>query len=262
MEANTNRILTLLPGASKLVMLILVLLIIKPALSSNNLVCPGAGHTSYPVHSEVDEAPSVAFLKDEVLPDSCHVSSSEATKLAVAVAARFKYEGTVNDMAARIGAISKTTELMYWSVTDKKWRELLDEAFALESRDKSTERPDFSSDEILSGQLLYFAQNDTRSWGTNVLNMQTISSAPDHLIFRTVNASKIKAGPITLFRPGDVKTVVFLERINATTWSYYGLVAVEHGSVSSATKSVVNRQVAMYRHIAGQIPDQYPPVSR
>ena len=125
--------------------------------------------------------------------------------LAIALAGRFAHAGSSDQIAARLGAISQTNGLPYWSVTDGEWRTLVSDAFALDSSVSDAARPsaarpnaartDFTGQEMLSGQTLFFAQNDTRSWGLNLYSIRSIEASADRLVFESDNISPIKLGP-------------------------------------------------------------------
>lgn len=230
------------------------LLLVVPGLHAASIPnCPMATHEPYPLFGNVDQEPNVAAWKDlDALPDNCHVELQRSATLTVALAARFTYTGAVDELATRLGAISAMKGLPYWSVTDEDWRVLVSDAFALDSEDEHSARADFTGQEILTGQSLYFAQNDTRSWGLNIYRVRAISSATDHLVFESNNVSPIRLGPITLFQPYDLHSVLFLERLDDATWTYFSLTVVKNSFLAARENSLINRQLAFYRFLAGQ----------
>ena len=128
--------------------------------------CPSQNSNVYPPFSSVNVPPSVATWRGlKQLPVECRVTISNSADLTVAFASLFSYSGTINEIAARLGAVSLAKGLKYWSVTDRDWHVLIADAFALEAENHSKGRADFTDRELLSGQTLYFSQNDTRSWG-------------------------------------------------------------------------------------------------
>jgi len=139
-------------------------------LAQSGPVCPYAGIANpNPTYADIGDPPNVGIWKAlEHLPSECHVSLGSKALLTVSLAATFSHAGTVEDIATRLGAVSQTQGLKYWSTTNKNWRVLVESASALISADKNSTRKDFTAEEILSGQALYTAQNDTRSWGLNV----------------------------------------------------------------------------------------------
>ncbi len=185
----------------------------------------------------------------------------EPVTLAIALAGLFKHSGSIEDLASRIGAISSTEQLPYWSTTRQEWRVLISEAFALQKADAGTARPDFTSDEILSGQTLYFAQNDTRSRGLNVYSIVATSTGPDHLSFYMVNLTPIRLPVVTLFERQTLQSLHLIERKDRDVWSYYGISTVKKGPVKRHENSFINRNAAFYRFLIGQPPDQHPPLA-
>lgn len=249
-------------GIALVLLAICSLLTMSESHAVSDPICPAHAEAPYPEFGDIGEAPNVAAWSDLVaLPENCHVSLQSPAALTIALSGRFTHAGPVDEIAARLGAISKTKNLPYWSVTDGDWRELVSDAVALKSRDKDSVRSDFTAQEMLSGQILYFAQNDTRSWGDNVYSVRAISSSPDHLIVESDNVSTIRLGPVALFEPDDVRSVLFIDQLDDTTWTYFSLSVIRHSGVAAREKSLINRQAAFYRLLIGQAPDQEPPLA-
>lgn len=226
-------------------------------------ICPSHETEPYPPYGELRKPPNTAIWR-EVGQDSgadCEDLFQEPMALVVALAGRFRHTGSVEDIASRIGAVSWTEELPYWSTTEQKWRVLVSEAFALNEPDANTTRPDFTADEVLSGRTLYFAQNDTRSTGLNIYGITVNSADRDHLSFEIINITPIKFSFLTLFEPGTLLSVHFVERKNRAVWSYYGISLVKSGAVDGHEKSFINRGAAFYRFLIGQPADQNPPLA-
>lgn len=247
----------------KLIFLLLWCLSTATVFAQTGPVCPGGKTTTVqPAYAEVGNPPNVgSWKKLSHLPTGCHVSTNSPALLTVSLAARFSHAGTIEDMAGRFGAISQTQGLKYWSATDNNWRVLVKDAAALQSDNKKSVREDFTAKEILGGQTLYFAQNDTRSWGLNVFSMHTAESSEDHLTVVSQNTRPVKLGPVRLFDSNELKTVVFISRADNNSWHYYSLAVVEDSTVAAPEKSLINRQAALYRYLTGQQPDGAPPLS-
>lgn len=238
--------------------------VLMPSVSqaASGPTCPENAAAPYPAFGNIGEAPNVAVWSDLIaLPENCRIPLQAPAALTIALSGRFTHTGTVAEIAARLGAISKTQDLPYWSVTDQNWRKLVSDAFALDSRDTEAVRPDFSAQEMLSGRTMYFAQNDTRSWGLNVYSIRAINSSADHLVFESDNVSPVRLGPVTLFEPDDVRSVLFIDRLDDTTWAYFSLAVIRHSTLAVREKSLINRQAAFYRFLIGQAPDQVPPLA-
>ncbi len=225
-------------------------------------VCPSITEAPYPEFAAPDRKPHYrAWNNLPVMPASCHITVKTPIAMTVAIAAYFNHSGTLEDIAAQLGAISAMQDLTYWSVTDKAWRQLVSNAIALSTNNNKAIRSDFTAAEVLSGDTLYFAQNDTRSWGLNVYSLKAINSSPDQLIFTSENISPVKLGPITLFAPQTAQTVVFVTREDNTTWSYYSLAVLKDTSFGAKEKSLINRQAALYRSLAKIPSDLEPPLA-
>jgi hypothetical protein len=69
----------------------------------------------------------------------------------------------------------------------------------------------------------------------------------------------------TLFHPGEMQSIYFLDRESAGVWRYYGIVRTGRNASPLATghaASSANRAVAFYRSLAGIPTDQEPPAVR
>lgn len=182
-------------------------------------------------------------------------------ELVVALAARFTHSGSLEDLAARVGAISSTEGLPYWSTTDQIWRPLISAAFAVEDAAGDRARPDFTAQEILSGKRLYFAQDDTRSSSLNVYSLTALAARPDWMVIEIENMTRIRFGFLTLFEPRALASIHIIDRLDGDLWGYYGLSAVRDGTMAGNEKSLINRAAAFYRFLTGTPPDQEPPLA-
>ena len=121
------------------------------------------------------------------------------------------------------GAISTLKGLRYWSVTEGGWRTLITSATALSGPDLDHPRPDFTLAEMPSGKELYFAQGDNRAGGDVVYRMRVGEVSPTRLIVAIENVTPVRRFMLTLFNPGDLQSLHFLERQGPNVWSHYGL---------------------------------------
>ena len=225
--------------------------------------CSSVGSDQNPAYGPLGDPPEVAIWRDiQINGDAeCMGPVSGPMKLVVALAGRFRHSGTLEDIAARIGAISTTEGLVYWSTTKDGWRELISEASALAEPAAGTERPDFTAEDILGGRTLYFAQKDTRSTGVNVYSLTGRPAGPARLSVATTNLTPIRFMVVTFFEPRALLSVHFVERLEPDVWGYYGLAAVRGGRAEGYEKSLVNRAAAFYRHLIGEPPDKMPPLA-
>jgi hypothetical protein len=191
--------------------------------------------------------------------------SSQRYSLIVALAGQFRHEGDAEKLLARFGAVSTMCGLRYWSETDKDWRVLINDAAALKGPDVNQRRPDFNPGELKDGAELYFAQDDTRSSGIVLYRMRVLERRPHRIVIETVNVGRVRSLFVTLFPPGSLRAIYFLERRESGVWSFYGLSGT--GQEASALAggheaSYVNRAVALYRFLVGISGDAERPAAR
>jgi hypothetical protein len=229
------------------------------------------GVAPLPAYAEPGAAPNVrawgssSKLAREWLAPPCIGWATPGFDVLVAVSGSFKYEGEIDALLTRIGAVSSMKGMRYWSTTDKAWRPLVTDAFALSGPDPGLKRPDFAAAQITKGQSLYFAQSDNRSTGKTVYRQRVLAAEREHLCIESENTTAVKMMMLTLFGPGDVQSVIFLDRRAPGAWNFYSLSRTRAGSSmlpGSHEASYINRAVAYYRHIAGLPTDQEPPAAR
>lgn len=227
---------------------------------------PCKGSASFTQYALVGEAPIVQTWPDlesarlSVLP-GCVIWPTSGSRLIVAVAGRFRSVDDVNGLLARFGAVSNLPSMRYWSVTDRSWRPLVTSSTALVAAMAGQPRGDFTSSELRSGRDLYFSQKDSRGASEAVYRMRARESSAERIVLDTDNVTPIRWWGLTLFGPGDLRSVYILERQEPGIWSYYSLTRIAGKSWLSGDhdKSYINRIVAMYRHLAGIPSDLEPP---
>ena len=221
------------------------------------------GLDSAPAYGAIDGPPRVAWWRDVVVPEGtgCLGEIHGRLELVVALAGRFHDPRSLEDMAQRMGAISQTTGLRYWSVTDGAWRTLLSAAFALAGPDAEQRRADFSIAELLGGRTLFTAQGDTRSTGLNVYQLRAKRVGPGRLVMESSNLTPIRFLVFELYEPGALHVVHFLDRLGPGLWGYYAVSAVRGGLLESDPRSMINRSAAYYRFLRGVPADRDPPLA-
>jgi hypothetical protein len=242
---------------------LVLLLTVSEARAAPVPPCPDAGPAVSPAYGETDGPPAVETWRDIEFEggDDCLGRMRGRLSLVVALAGRFTHGGTVADLAARVGAVSETEGLMYWSTTEGRWRRLISEAFALEDATAGSPRPDFTAEEILGGRTHYFAQKDTRSTGLNIYSLTARAGGPDRLVVEIVNLSAVRFTLVKLFEAEALVSRHFIDRLGDDLWGYYGLSAVREGATGGHEKSFVNRAAAFYRFLAGHPSDREPPLA-
>lgn len=229
----------------------------------------GPGEIPYPAYAEAGVPPNVATWSEiELTGDPVCLGRLKGHMTVVAaLSARFRFAGTLDDLAARAGAISRTAGLKYWSTNEQKWRLLISEAAAVPGPDSNWQsdrlrRSNFSAAEVRSGETLWFRQNDTRSIGPNLYRMRALLSQPDRLILETVNESPLTFAFVELFGEHELLSLHAVEHLGGDLWGYYGLAAVRDEPVDDYAKSLVNRTAAFFRFLQGQPGDAGPPLAK
>ena len=163
-----------------------------------------------------------------------------------------------------IGAISELAGLRYWSTTHKQWQTLIPAAYALTGPQSGNRRQDFTPDEMNPGKVLYFEQADNIS-GAAIYQMRIAQVSADRLAVDIENVSVMRLLFVTLFHPGEMQSIYFLDRESADVWRYYSIARTGRNASRLAAgheASSINRAVAFYRFMAGIPGDQEPPAAR
>lgn len=197
-------------------------------------------------------------------PSACTGWTQSDSATIVATAARFRVPGGMDALRRRIGAISETTGLLYWSSTQKRWQKLILDAHASTGPDGETRRRDFSPEEFAEGRTLYFEQEDNLFGAVNYrMRIRTATTA--RLVIDIENTSAIRYLSIPVFQAGDVQSITYLEKEGSDIWRYYAIARTSGKATSLIAgheASAINRAVALYRRLAGIPPDQEPPAAR
>jgi hypothetical protein len=220
---------------------------------------PPCGTPPVPGYAAVDAAPAVLVISGSDLgawkPPSCVGWSAQGDGVLVALSGRFAYKGSTDDLLKRFGAISTLKGLKYWSVTDGGWRTLITSAEALEAPESGHSRPDFTLAEMKSGKDLYFAQQDNRTSEEVVYRMQVRDLSTNGFVVAVENVTPVRSYMLTLFDPGELLSVQFVERESPGVYGYYGLAFAGESLASSIAlpqASYVNRALALYGQLTGK----------
>lgn len=220
------------------------------------LTCGTAALAPYPnpgaapvVQTWTDAAPEAGNL---ARPDCAGLRSREFVLL-VAVSARFFYAGSADALLARVGAVSATKGMTYWSQTDQRREVLVTDAAAVDGLATQKRRADFSLAELHAGQPLYFVQHDNRATNDVPYQLRLRAASATGWSVSYENAGPVKAYLLTLFAPGDVQSVITLEQLAPGQWGYRSLTGIRQVGMGSADRyraSYANRAVAMFEHLA------------
>jgi hypothetical protein len=177
---------------------------------------------------------------------------------------RFRYASGAEDLLRHIGAISELAGMRYWSTTHQRWQTLIVDAYALTGSQPTQRRRDFTPDEMKEGKVLYFEQADNLS-GKAIYRLHIAEASADRLVFDIENVSIMRYLFVTLFHPGEMQSIYFLDRESANVWRYYSITRTGRNASRLATgheSSSINRAVAFYRSLVGIPTDQEPPAAR
>jgi hypothetical protein len=250
------------------VLLAIVMMLVSAgvAIAAEQGPVPPCGATPSPDYAAVDAAPAVLVISGSDLaawkPPSCIGWGAKDDGVLVAIAGRFAFKGSTDDLFKRFGAISTLKGLKYWSVTDGGWRTLITSAQALDAPESGRSRPDFTLAEMKSGKDLYFAQQDNRTSEEVVYRMQIRDLSANGFVVAAENVTPVRSYMLTLFDPGDLLSVHFVERESPGVYRYYGLAFAGESLASSIAlpqASYVNRALALYGQLTGKTA---PPVKK
>jgi hypothetical protein len=219
----------------------------------------------YPAYAPAGVPPIVKVWRDTMAdtppPLDCTTSVDPNFKLLVALAGSFRHDEGIDRLLERLGAVSSTQGIRYWSVTDKEWRVLITHAVALEGADTRLRRTDFTAAEMKNGKDLFYAQSDSRSTSEVVYRMHVQESAPDRLVVEMENVSAVRYYIFTLFKPAELHSIHFFDRRAGNVWGYYALSATTRPQTKANEASFINRAAAYYRYVIGTPTDQEPPLA-
>lgn len=247
---------------------LIALALVAPARAADVPQLP-CGTTPQPAYAEPGQPPAVQAWRGKAardwVPPACTGWSGGGADILVAVAGSFRHDGEIDELLVRIGAVSAKSQVRYWSTTEKAWKPLVTEAFALSGPDVTQRRADFGAAQFVKGQSLHYAQSDNRSSGKTVYRERVMAADRERLAVASENLTPVKMAMITLFDAGDMQQAYFLERRAAGVWNFYSLTRTRMASSFmpiGSDASYINRAVAFYRLVAGIPTDQEPPAAR
>jgi hypothetical protein len=228
---------------------------------------PPCGGEPVPAWADLNAAPATLFWdrspQHDWTPPACTGWTSSAFSTLVATAGRFHGPAS-SAMLDRIGAVSHLAGMRYWSTTHQAWQTLITNAAALASPQSNSRRSDFSATDLRPGAVLYFEQTDNLA-GKAIFRLHIHEASDIRIVFDVENVTPMRYLLLTLFHPGELQSIYFLDRDGADVWRYYSLTRTgAHASSLTTGKpvSAVNRAVAYYRRFAGIPEDLEPPAAR
>ena len=230
---------------------------------------PPCGEDAVPSYPALDSSPTVKFWSESDFgrdwrPPACTGWTTQGFAVLVTTAARFRYTAGAEGLLRHIGAISELKGMRYWSTTHKQWQTLIVDAYASTGSQPAQRRADFTPDEMKEGELLYFEQADNLS-GKAHFRMRMTRVSADRIVFDVENVSVMRYLFVTLFHPGEMQSVYFLDRESDNVWRFYSMARTGRAASRLATgheSSSINRAVAFYRFLVGIPADQEPPAAR
>ena len=230
---------------------------------------PPCGSESVPSHPSLGEpaivkAWSTSETGEDWKPPECTGWTSVGFGTLVTVTARFRTENGAEGLLRRLGAISQLKGIRYWSVTQKQWRTLVVDAYALSGDPPKRGRDDFGLNEMTAGSVLYYEQVDNRS-GKAVYRAHILEASAEQIVIEVENVSTIHYLLLPVFRPAELQSICFLNHDTQDVWRYYSIVRTARNVnrlLRESDSSAVNRAVAFYRYEVGIPTDQEPPAAR
>src|SRR5690348_6072057 len=202
-----------------------------------------------PDYPAAADAPTVATWQNvRWEPPRCLPWAPAKLRLIVALAGTFRHAGDGEALLARFGAISSMRGVRYWSVSERAWRVLIEDAFASDAAGRR--RPDFAPRELRPGAELHFVERDNRS-GVVTYRLRVLEAGSVSIAIATENVTPVRAFGLTVFPPGSLAAAYFIRRRDAQSWTFYALSTTsdEASALTGVSKaSDVNRVTALYRY--------------
>jgi hypothetical protein len=254
----------------KTIAVVLLLLLVPSLASAADGPMPPCGTPPWPAYPAIGAPPAIASWKAGDLdprwtPAACLGWQDPRFKLMIALAGRLPGPRSADEVLARFGAVSALAGIRYWSVSDGRWQTLIAASTPLDAPNIDRRRGDFLPAEMRDGQERFFAQRDNRSSNDVIYGLRVREASRERVVIELENVTAVRFLLVSLFAPGDLRSVYFLERHGAEGWDYYSMMRIGPGASAAAQdyeKSYMNRAVALFRHLAGIPTDQEPPAAR
>lgn len=254
--------------STRLLFLLTTLFVSALAFAQSEPQAP-CGRDAVPAYPRPDDPPTVKLWSRAALganwkPPACTGWSAPGFTSLVTTAARFHHASGADDLLRHIGAISELAGMRYWSTTHQKWQVLIPDAYALTDPKAGKRRDAFAPGEMKEGKTLYFAQVDNLT-GKGIFQMHIAEASADRIVFSVENVSTMRYLFLTIFQPGEMQSIYFLDRESDDVWRYYSIMRTGLNASNLVTAngaSAINRAVAFYRSLAGIPTDKEPPAAR
>ncbi len=179
-------------------------------------------------------------------------------------AARFRHEGTADDIARRLARFQDLTTIKYWSVSNQEWRPLFSDATGLDGADVDGPRAHHEAADIQAGRTLYFMQDENNPLGPVAFRIDVRDRTASRLSFNSTNTSVFPVLIFDVVKPGGFQSYYLIEREAGDIWRYAALVRskIEHAFMAPSAASSKNRAQAYFRYLAGIPTDTEPPIAK
>jgi hypothetical protein len=186
------------------------------------------------------------------------------SKLVVTVTGSFHFDGGMEGLLAKIGAISSLKDIFYWSAPAKTWDHLASDASALSDVHENNRRKDFSPSDFGKGTELYYWE-DGADTGATVYSLKVLENSAQRLVISSDNITTMRRFVFTLFKPGSLQSLLFLQQISPGTYGATIMTRTGEGASvlsNGHEETFINRADALFRQLAGIKTDQEPPAMR
>lgn len=222
----------------------------QPPAAKDNLCSYADIHPAYPPLNATPAAEASAVSNSAPPPSGANCFEEEKDAASwITVASVLQTSMSPSDIIKRFGAISELRDIQYWSTTDQAWRPMIATAFAVGSVDADQPRGDYSPAELAEA-VQYYRVADTRTQAPINYRLEIHLSPHNQVVAETANVNPVKKWGITLYAPGGVHTLYFLNERAPGIWSYYSITRVIPATFLARgnEKSSINRAIALYRH--------------
>ena len=242
--------------------------LVLPSLAHAAGPQPPCAGSAVPGFGAPDGPPSVATWNHTDLsragwqPPAC-LGWHGDSRLVVALAARFHSPLSLDDLAARVVAVSHHPSLRIWAITRQEWRPLATDAWALNSPTDNVRSPDPTGAALVAGRDFYYGEI-TDVAGRTIYRLHVVEHTPDRVVLTTENVTPIRAAILTLFEPGALQAATVLSSDGPGSWSLYEICRAGADSssfVSGYQGSYLNRLEAIRRYVVGLPTDRDPPIA-
>lgn len=229
-------------------------------------VPPCAGQV-VPAYPPLGAPPAVALWHDPGpeggwMPPACTGWYPREDTVLVAVAGRFAFKGSIDQIMTRLGAVSAQAAIRFWSVEDQAWKPMFEDVAALAAPDHDQRRADFTSAELVPKTPLYVLYDDT-DLSAAVYELTVVERSDRSATVRLRNIEPGRSMGITIIGEGCFELTITVAAEGDGVWTYYALNRsgpLLMQSLMPAEGTLINRAVALYRFLLGVPTDRDPPL--